>query len=168
MGDVIARLKAQLSQTREQLARTREQLTASEERSLQIEQAVREELADEMDRRLAAVRREALEARRREDAWRDEFVDDKIEILRRGFERGFLIHEDSCCRCRGGGSGDSGDSDGGRVRGLEDENEALRREIASLRRREAVNLSPTKHAGGSSRLKMDPAGRVFGGIENAV
>jgi hypothetical protein len=110
---------------------------------------VREELADEMDQRLAEFRREALEARAREENWREEFVDEKIEILRKGMEEEFHIHEDS-----------------DREKLLEEENEALRREISTLKR-ERANRSPTKMQGNRANvgLKM---GRVLGGIENAV
>jgi hypothetical protein len=139
---LIASLIAQLEETE---SRWRD----AEERCLLIEQSVREELADEMDQRLAEFRREALEARAREENWREEFVDEKIEILRKGMEEEFHIHEDS-----------------DREKLLEEENEALRREISTLKR-ERANRSPTKMQGNRANvgLKM---GRVLGGIENAV
>jgi hypothetical protein len=141
---LISRLLAQLEETE---SRWRD----AEERCLMIEQSVREEMAEEMDQRLEEVRREALETRVREAEWRDEFVDEKLEILRKGMEEELRVYEDN------------EDADG-RLSSLEMENEALRREIVALKR-ERQNRSPTKTVNKPNMgLKM---GRVLGAIENA-
>ncbi|KAF8243348.1 P-loop containing nucleoside triphosphate hydrolase protein [Wilcoxina mikolae CBS 423.85] len=139
---LIARLIAQLEETEN---RWRD----AEERCLLIEQSVREELADEMDQRLEEFRREALEARAREEDWREEFVDEKIEILRKGMEEEFHIHED-----------------GDRERLLEEENESLRRELSALKR-ERANRSPTKLQGNRANVGLK-IGRVVRDMDNLV
>jgi len=107
----------------------------AEERCLMIEQSVREEMADEMEARLEDARRAAMEARVQEAEWRDEFMDEKLDILRRGLEEELKVYEDE----------DATGTTGGRsgVEALERENEALRRELTAMKRDKA-NRSPTK------------------------
>ncbi|CUS07317.1 unnamed protein product [Tuber aestivum] len=121
---LIARLIAQLEETE---ARWRD----AEEHCLTIEQQVREEVADEMEERLEEVRRETLEHFEMEEEWREGYVDGKLEILRKGIE----IREDA--------PPDAAE----RIRELESENEALRRELLALRR-EALGRSPSKGRSG--------------------
>lgn len=73
---LIARLIAQVEETG---ARWRD----AEERCLQIEQTVREELASEMDQRLDDLRKGMVETRLEEEAWREEYVDEKLEIMKK-------------------------------------------------------------------------------------
>ncbi|KAA8895624.1 P-loop containing nucleoside triphosphate hydrolase protein [Sphaerosporella brunnea] len=143
---LIVRLRTQLEETE---SRWRD----AEDRCLMIEQSVREEMAEEMDRRMEEVRREALDTRVKEAEWRDEFVDEKLEILRKGMEEELKVYEDP----------EEARDAARRISVLETENEALRREIATLKR-ERQNRSPTKMGNRfSTELKI---GRILGGIEN--
>jgi hypothetical protein len=125
---LIRRLVAQLEETESRWH-------DAEERCLMIEQSVREEMADEMEARLEDARRAAMEARVQEAEWRDEFMDEKLDILRRGLEEELQVYEDEDATGTTGG--------GSRVEALERENEALRRELAAMKR-DRANRSPTK------------------------
>ena len=149
---IIRRLMAQLEETE---GRWRD----AEEQCLMIEQSVREEMADEMEARLEDARRAAMEARVQDAEWRDEFVDEKLDILRRDMEEELKVYEDEDA---------SGTSSSSRVDKLERENETLRQELAAMKR-DRVNWSPTKPTSYKPNvgMKMGRAG-VLGGIENAV
>lgn len=140
---LIARLVSELEESE---VRWRD----AEQRCLTIEQCVREEVMEEMDGRLEALRREALETRVRENMWRDEFVDEKIDILRKGLAE-VRVYEDE-----DGYEYKLGYNTGGRS--LEAENENLRKEL-SLLRRELGNRTPTAST---------KRGRMLGGIENGI
>ena len=119
--------------TEEEIKRTEAELRlqaavqAAEERSMLLEQQIREECWEEMETRI-----EEEKARWR-DAWEDarinsqEYVDEKIEILEKNVS--FDIHQDT-------------DADG-RTEELERENEVLRGKLAALEQ-EMQTRSPTK------------------------
>lgn len=139
---VIARLKGQVEEAE---ARWQD----AEERCLMIEQGVREELVDEMDARLEQIRREGREERKLEGAKRDQFLDEKIAILKRGLGGEVLVYEDQRQD---------------RIRRLEEENAVLRREITALKRERGNTVSPSK----KKTLSGARVGMVLGGIENGL
>ncbi|KAI5845402.1 P-loop containing nucleoside triphosphate hydrolase protein [Tricharina praecox] len=151
---LIRRLVAQLEETE---SRWRD----AEDRCLMIEQSVREEMADEMEARLEDARRAAMEARVQDAEWRDEFVDEKLDILRRGMEDELSVYEDEDA------TGDTGRS---KLDQLQRENEALRRELDALKR-ERANRSPTKPTTYMPNVGIKMGmhrSAVLGGIENTV
>ncbi|KAJ5918713.1 hypothetical protein N7454_009857 [Penicillium verhagenii] len=102
-------------------------LAASEERSLDIEQEVREECWAEMDDVMEVERRRWQSAMDEQIGRNDDHVDRKIELVSRGFN----IFEDPETPSNA------------RVEELEEENEQLRRRIAALER-EMHSHSPTR------------------------
>lgn len=102
-------------------------LRVAEERCIDIEQEIREECWAEMDEMMEAERRRWQSALDEQIGRNDDHVDRKIELVSRGFN----IFEDP------------EPSSNARVEELEDENEQLRRRIATLER-EMHSHSPTR------------------------
>ncbi|KAJ5105865.1 hypothetical protein NUU61_003212 [Penicillium alfredii] len=102
-------------------------LQAAEERCIMIEQEVREECWAEMDEKMEEERRRWQNAWDEQIGRNDEHIDKKIELVSRGFH----IYEDP---------EPSADE---RVEDLENENDQLRRRIATLER-EINSRSPTR------------------------
>ncbi|KAJ5577671.1 uncharacterized protein N7459_006635 [Penicillium hispanicum] len=102
-------------------------LRAAEERSLDIEQEVREECWAEMDEMMEEERKRWQTAWDEQAGRNDEHIDRKIELVSRGFN----IYEDPEL------------SQDERVEELENENDQLRRRIATLER-EMHSQSPTR------------------------
>lgn len=125
-------LQLQLAEQTERRLTAEESWRAAEQHMLEVEQQVRDECADDFDRRLEA------ELRRWKCAWdeqtdrADEHLDRKIEILAKGV--GINVHEDP-------EAGPEGSEEA--VEGLERENETLKRRIEMLER-ELQGRSPTK------------------------
>ncbi|KAJ5644989.1 hypothetical protein N7507_011000 [Penicillium longicatenatum] len=113
----------------EEIARseTEIRLRAAEERCIDIEQEIREECWAEMDETMEAERRRWQSAWDEQTGRNDDHVDRKIELVSRGFN----IFEDP------------EPPSNARVEELEDENEQLRRRIATLER-EMHSHSPTR------------------------
>ncbi|KAJ6096246.1 hypothetical protein N7486_006992 [Penicillium sp. IBT 16267x] len=113
----------------EEIARseTEIRLRAAEERCIDIEQGIREECWAEMDETMEAERRRWQSAWDEQIGRNDDHVDRKIELVSRGFN----IFEDP------------EPSSNARVEELEDENEQLRRRVATLER-EMHSHSPTR------------------------
>ncbi|KAI5785975.1 P-loop containing nucleoside triphosphate hydrolase protein [Pyronema domesticum] len=116
-----------------------------EERCNNIELAVRTEMADEMDHQLDTLRKAFDNERRREKIASRNFVNEKLEILKRGMEAEF-----EGCPC----------SYLEHVRDLEEENDTLRRELDSIRR-DMRGRSPVK------RVITAPGGATEGGQRRA-
>ena len=128
---LIERLKVQVEEAE---ARRKE----AEARAAAIEQRIREEVADEMDARLAQMLREAREDRKTEGIRSKKYVEEKIAILKKGIV----------------GEVQDRTSRRNLARDLEEENAALRRELAALK--------------GAESLTKKKTGAVLGGIKNAV
>lgn len=88
---VITRLLARLQETEARAKNMEERWEEAEERCLLVEQAVREEVTDEMEGRLEEVRRGMMERLETEVEWREGYVDGKIEILKRGIQGMFFL-----------------------------------------------------------------------------
>ncbi|KAJ5648016.1 hypothetical protein N7490_004388 [Penicillium lividum] len=128
-------------------------LAAAEERSLDIEQEVREECWAEMDEMMETERKRWQSALDEQIGRNDDHVDRKIELVSRGFN----IFEDPEL------------SSNARVEELEDENDQLRRRIAALER-EMHSHSPTRKPR-AKNATPDPASSLLGresDIENAM
>ncbi|KAL7274149.1 hypothetical protein RUND412_002965 [Rhizina undulata] len=124
---------ALISRLIEQLEDMEDNWRDAEDRCLLIEQAVREEVAAEMEEQWEGVRREQGEARAKEEEWREGFLDEKLEILRRGIG-GLNVDENL----------PSGALE--RILELEEENGVLRREMEMLKR-QVNNRSPSASKG---------------------
>lgn len=105
--------------------------TAAEQRMQEVEQEVRDECYADFEARLEQERRRWKGAWEEEADRNDEHLDKKIDILAKGIDSTFEIHEDGAS------------SEGSRVRELENENEALRRKLEALER-EMLQRSPVK------------------------
>ena len=108
--------------------------TAAEQRMQEVEQEVRDECYADFEARLDQERRRWKGAWDEEADRNDEHLDKKLDILAKGIDSTFDIHEDRDT------------TEGGRVRELEDENEALRQKLALLER-EMLQRSPVKLKG---------------------
>ncbi|KAI5813865.1 P-loop containing nucleoside triphosphate hydrolase protein [Pyronema omphalodes] len=97
-----------------------------EERCNNIEVSVRIEMADEMDRQLDLLRKSFDAERRKEKIATRNFVDDKLEILKRGMEAEFSNYPYQ-----------------EQIRDLEEENEILRQELDAIRK-DMRGRSPVK------------------------
>ena len=126
--DVMA---LQLEEERSRREAAEASWSASEQRMQEVEQDVRDECYADFEARLDQERRRWKGAWEEEADRNDEHLDRKIDILAKGIDSTFDIHEDP----------QSPEDD--RVRELEDENEALRRKLEALER-EMLQRSPVK------------------------
>ncbi|KAJ5750231.1 hypothetical protein N7533_007259 [Penicillium manginii] len=128
-------------------------LKAAEERCVMIEQEVREECWAEMDDMMEEERRRWQKAWDEQLGHHDEHIDKKIELV----SRGFSIYEDP------------EQSSNERVEELEDENEQLRRRLATLER-EMNSQSPTRQPRGKHASPNKPSTLLSreSDIENAL
>ena len=123
---IIPRLLAQLDETESALR-------AASDRCLFIEQSTREEVASQYESQIMRLLQAQRDAKAEEELARADYVDEKIDILRRG----------------SGGSGYDGlilcadRVDSGKMMELEDENARLRAEVMALKR-ELNSRSPCK------------------------
>lgn len=83
---LIARLISQLKETEMRARDMESRWKEAEERCLDLEQTVREEVADEMEGRLDEMRRGMMERLETEVEWREGYVDEKIDIMKRGIQ----------------------------------------------------------------------------------
>ncbi|PWY92047.1 P-loop containing nucleoside triphosphate hydrolase protein [Aspergillus heteromorphus CBS 117.55] len=128
-------------------------LRASEERSLMIEQDVREECWNEMDERMEEERKKWQTAWDEQAGYNNEHLDKKIELVSRGFQ----IHEDPT-------------PSNEQIEDLEFENDQLRSKVASLER-ELNCRSPTKKSKSKTTLESSRNSNILGresDIENAL
>jgi hypothetical protein len=105
--------------------------TAAEHRMQEVEQEVRDECYADFEARLDQERRRWKSAWEEEADRNDEHLDRKIDVLAKGIDSTFEIHEDQA------------PTEAEKVRGLEDENDALRRKVEMLEK-EMLQRSPVK------------------------
>jgi hypothetical protein len=105
--------------------------TAAEQRMQEVEQEVRDECYADFEARLDQERRRWKGAWEEEADRNDEHLDKKIDILAKGIDSTFDIHEDAM------------PAEDARLRELEDENDGLRRKLEALER-EMLQRSPVK------------------------
>lgn len=124
-------LALQLEEERSRRAAAEASWTATEQRMQEVEQEVRDECYADFELRLDQERRRWKGAWEEEADRNDEHLDKKIDILAKGIDSTFDIHEDAA------------PLEDIRTRELEDENEVLRRKLESLER-EMQQRSPVK------------------------
>ncbi|PYH93657.1 kinesin family protein [Aspergillus ellipticus CBS 707.79] len=120
-------------------------LKASEERSIMIEQDVREECWNEMDERMEEERKRWQSVWDEQAVYNNDHLDKKIELVSRGFH----IHEDQT------------PSSNEQIEDLEFENDQLRSKVASLER-ELNCRSPTKKPKSKTTLESSRNSNILG------
>jgi hypothetical protein len=124
-------LSLELEEERSRRAAAEASWSATELRMQEMEQEIRDECYADFEARLDQERRRWKGAWEEEADRNDEHLDRKIDILAKGIDSTFEIHEDIA------------PTEDQRVRELEDENEALRRKVQALER-EMLQRSPVK------------------------
>lgn len=124
-NEVVANLRAQLRAAEERWQQ-------AEERCLEVEQIVRQEIASEMEERIRLVERKLMAKMEEEQEYQEEHMDRKLEILKKTI----AAKNDSSV---------VGAEFEAYARDLEDENELLREQVRLLNKRVATDhLTPVK------------------------